>query len=332
MLFGALMLTLAASPEVALLSSRGDVAELRFQPLRGAEITAPIARFTHGEGSSVQGSLLPGTRVVVASATMRAGGDLSFANSLLRLEAGKPARVLADQLAYASRPLVTAEGRVFVSRGAAGQEPFDGRDALRVDALSVDEIDPVTAAHRTVYSTRGYVTFLAGAFGRELVVYEIAPAGARLIAVHVDTLAVRELLHSMLPMARDFVIDVPGHRVLFTQHGAESWLVEQVDLVSGVSTRLAEGAEVTMLPAVLTDGRVLISRGAGEGLSALDGRRVLASHGPGFERIAFQQKGLIVGLHERPGGFPSVFASKDGLVVTLLAPAESRLDVAGVIP
>ena len=60
-----LALSLAASPEVALLSSRGDVAELRFQPLGALELTEPVARFSHGEGSDVRGSLLPRTGAMV---------------------------------------------------------------------------------------------------------------------------------------------------------------------------------------------------------------------------------------------------------------------------
>jgi hypothetical protein len=325
-----LTLCLSGSPEVALLSSQGDVAELRFQPLGIVELTAPVVRFSHGEGSSVQGSLLPHSRVVVASATMRATGDLSFASSLIRLEAGKPARVLADQLAYGSRPLVTTEGRVFVSRGVAGLE---APDALRVDALSIEEIDPTTGAHRPVYATGGYVTFLAGSLGRELIIYEVSPLGARLISVHVDTLAVRELVHSMAALARDFVIDAEHRRVLFTQGtpGGDRWFVEEVDLLTGSSARLAEGPEVTLLP-TLVDGRVLISGGPGEGLHALDGARVMAPHGPGFERVRAQRKGLIIGLNEQPGEFPSLFVSKDGKPVPCAAPADSRLDIAGVTP
>jgi hypothetical protein len=334
MLHLVLALSLAASPEVALLSSQGDVAELRFQPLGAAELAAPVVRFSHGEGSPVQGSLLPRTRVVVATAALGARGDLSFSSALIRLEAGKPARVLADQLVYGSRPLVTAEGRVFVARGVAGVEPTDAQQGWRVDALTIDEIHPTTAARRLVYSTRGYLTFLAGSSGRELIVYEVAPSGARLISVQVDTLAVREIVHSMVALARDFVVDAPRHRVLFTQGtpGGDRWFVEQVDLISGASTRLAEGPEITLLPTVLADGRVLISGGPGEGLRALDGKGVLPALGPGFERVQLQQQGLILGLHERPSEFPAVFASKDGKPVRLLAPPESRLDVAGVSP
>ncbi len=322
------VLALSAAPELAVLSSRGDVGELRFQRAGASELTEPVVRFSHGDGSPVLGSVLPGTRTVVASASMRATGDLSFATALLRLEAGQPARVLAESLAYGSRPLVTAEGRVFVSRGRAGVETGG---VMRVDALTVDEIDPRTAKVRTLYSTQGYATFLAGALGRELIIYEVAPDAARLFALHVDTFARREVLPSMAPFAHDFVVDAPRRRVLFTQ-GGEGWHVEEVSLVDGARHTLATGPEVTLLPAVRADGRVLISAGEGLGLSALDGKDGLPAQGPGFERIRFERAGYLVGLHERPGDFPSIFVLRGAQSLPVRAPPESRLDVAGVIP
>ena len=114
--------------------------------------------------------------------------------------------------------------------------------------------------------------------------------------------------------------------------GGERWFVEQVDLVSSASTKLAEGPEVTLLPTVLVDGRVLISDGAGGGLRTLEGGRVIAAQGPGFERVSVQGKGLILGLHERPDEFPVPFALREGSAVVLTAPKDSRLDLAGVAP
>lgn len=330
MLPAVIALALAAAPEVALLSSRADTAELRFQPLGAEALVDPAVRFTHAEGSDVFGALIPKTRVVVATATMQARGDLSFGGALLRLEAGKPARVLAEQVVYGSKPLVTSEGRVFVSRGTAGlQLP----DQYRVDALTIDEIDPTTAARRVVYASHGYVTFLAGAFGRELIIYETTPARARLVAVQVDTLFVREL-REVAPLARSFVVDAPRKRVLFTQGtpGGDGWFVDSVDLISGASTRLADGPEVTLFPTVLADGRVLVSAGEGKGHRALDGRNGLPANGPGFELLAFQQGALLVGLHTIPSDFPRVFALRDGKPVPLATPKDSRLDLAGVAP
>lgn len=328
-------LSLAAAPQVALLSSSGSEAELRFQPLGASTLVAPVVRFGHVAGSSVSGALLPGTRVVVATATVANARDLSFADALLRLEAGQPARVLVDRVVHGSRPLVTAEGRVFVARGLPGPWPENPRE-MRVDALSIVEVAPDTGRTRTVYEASGYATFLAGALGRELLVYEVRPDGARLLAVHADTLAVRVLLPALAPLARDFVVDGTRRRLLFTQGepGAPTWHVAAVDLATGKLSRLAEGAEVTLLPTVLPGGVVATSPGAGEGLVSLEGGRVLAPQGPGFERVRLVHDGVVLGLHERPSEFPTPFAVRrsTGEALRLVAPPDARLDVAGVLP
>jgi hypothetical protein len=327
-----LLLALAAAPEVALLSTQGDVTELRFQPLGARELVAPAVRFSHTDDADVHGALLPGSRVVVATAVLQHRRDLSFAGALIRLEAGAPPRVLADEVTYASRPLVTAEGRVFVSRGVAGPVlPLSPGD-YRVDALTIEEIDPATAARRLVYATTGYLAFLAGALGRELLVYEIAPAGARLLAVHVDTLGAREVLSAMPPLARDFVVDAPRKRVLFTQGspGADAWRVEAVDLVTGALTRLVEGPEVALLPTALPDGRVLVSDGPARGLRALDGGRGLPATGVGFERVELVSGPLVLGTNTGADGTPTVFAWQDGRRVPVATPPQQRLELAGV--
>ncbi|MBL8910609.1 MAG: hypothetical protein JNM17_07900 [Archangium sp.] len=343
------LLLLTASPEVALLSSSGSTGELRFQPIDAASPVAPVVRFSHAEGSPVLGTLLPSSRVVIATAVMKSEGDVSFASALLRLEAGRSARVLADQVVYGSRPLVTSEGRVFVSRGRAGNgRPDEARtksadeSAGRVDQLTVDEIDPRTAKTRTIHSTRGFFTFLVGALGREVVIYEVTPTGSRLIAVHADSLGVRVILENMKQLpAHDFVVDAPRKRVLFTQLTASppnavapggfggSYAVREV--INGELRTLATGPEITLLPAVRADGRVLISKGQGLGLLSLDGSEGLPAQGTGFERVS-EREGFLIDLHERPSDFPSLLLFKGAQKYVVSTPADSRLDVAGVIP
>jgi len=325
------VVSLASAPEVAVLSSRGDTAELRFQPIGAAALSPAVVRFTHAEGSPVQGSLLPASRVVIASAVLPSGADVSFASGLLRLESGKPARVLADQLVYGSKPLISAEGRVFVSRGRAG--PVVAGEP-RLDQLTIDEIDPSSAKARTVFSTRGFVAFLVGALGREVLVYEVNAFGARLVAVHADTLGARTVLASMVPMARDFVLDAPRKRVLFTQvdTSGDGWHVEEASLTDGSTRVAASGPEVTLLPAVRADGRVLISRGEGLGLINVDGSEGLPAQGPGFERVVLERKDLLIGLHERPSDFPSIFVLKGSEALQFVTPSDARLCVAGVLP
>lgn len=297
---------LTAQPSVAVLSSSGSTGELRFQPVDSTELAAPVVRFTHAEGSPVLGSLLPSSRVVVATAVMK---DVSFGSVLLRLEEKKPARVLADGVVYGSRPHVSGEGRVFVSRGGAGGLTDQGR----VDSLVIDEVDALTAKTRTVFSVQGFLTFIAGSLGRELFVYELTTSGARLVAVHVDTLAVRVLIADMAPLARDFVVDAPNKRLLFTQGTPfeDAWFVEQLELTTLKRNIVARSNEPTLLPAVV-NGKLMFNVGAHERF----GRR-------GYTRV---QHG--VSLHEVPGDFPVAYLNERRLKT---AP-DARLDIAGVTP
>jgi hypothetical protein len=327
------LLSLAAAPEVALFDSAGDSTRLRFQPIGSTTLATVAATLVHAEDSTVLGALLPGRKVVLATAVVDRVRDESFAAGLFRLEAGAPNRLLVDRVAVSTRPLVLECGRVFVQRGRPGEVT----EAGRVDALSIDEVDPDSGKARTVYEARGFTTFLAGAQGRELVVYEVGLEGARLLAVHVDTLSVRTLVAKLPPLAFDFTVDAARRRVVFTlgEPGVERWRVVAVDLSTGVLSALAEGPSVALVPAVLPDGRVAYARGAGQGLTlAGSDARVLAPQGPGFERLRAVARGVAVGLHEVPSDFPRLFTVTlaDGRALATAAPARARLDVAGVVP
>ncbi len=331
-------LALAASPpEVAVLCTppMGDTTELRFQGVGTKALEPAVARFTHVEGSTVLGAVLPGTRVVLATATVERSRDESFASGLFRLEANTPAKLLVDRLAVSTRPLVTPEGRVFVVRGAAGALPVEP-GGLRVDALSIDELEPRTGAARTVLATRGYLLFLAGAFGRELVVYRVDEKGARLEALHADTLGERPL-GAVPDTSRDFVVDPAAHRVLFTAASATTrrWQVRSLDLLTGELSTLAQGPTMALLPTVWADGRVAFAPAQAAGLvDAATGAPVLRARGKGYERVRAQAHGLVVGLHETPSALPSAFAirAKDGAALEVVTPPGVRLDVAGVLP
>lgn len=325
------VLSLAAAPEVALLSSAGDSTALRFQPVGSATLAPAAATFTHGDGSSVLGALVPGRRVVLATALVGRPRDESFGASLFRLEPGVPVRELVDRVAIATRAVVLESGRAFVQRGRPGELTDQGR----VDALTIDEVDVDSGKARTVYSAQGFTTFLAGALGRELVVYEVNASGAKLVAVHVDTLAVRTVVPSLAPLAFDFTVDAARRRVVFTlgEPGVERWHVVAVDLATGALSTLADGPSVALVPAVLPDGRVAFAPGQGEGLVFTGGGRALPSQGPGYERLRAVVRGIAVGLHEVPGDFPRLFTRpSSGAALITAAPAGARLDVAGVTP
>lgn len=324
------LLSLAAAPDLALLSSAGTSTSLRFQPVGSATLAPAVATFTHGDGSTVLGALVPGRRVVLATALVARPRDESFGASLFRLEPGVPVRELVDRVAISTRPVVLENGRAFVQRGRPGELTELGR----VDALSIDEVDVDSGKARTVYEAQGFTTFLAGALGRELIVYEVNPSGAKLLAVHVDTLAVRTLT-SLAPLAFDFTVDAARRRVVFTlgEPGVVRWHVVAVDLATGARTTLADGPSIALVPAVLPDGRVAFAPGQGEGLVFTDGGRALPSQGPGFERLRTVVRGIGIGLHEVPGDFPRLFTrTLGGASLSTAAPPQTRLDLAGVTP
>lgn len=315
------ILLLAAAPDVALLSTAPDaeVTELRFQPLGDTRLTAPVAKLSHVPTETVLGAVIPGTRKVVANAVTEPRKDLSFASSLFLLEANKPARVLCDRVALSTRPLVTVDGRVFVQRGKAGEN--------RVDPLTIDEVDLRTGKTREVIAFNGFITFLAGSLGRELLVYRIGPKGADLVAVHADALGVRVLIPSMQPLARDFAVAIDGRSLVYTQGDSATgqWFVERLDLQTLENKRIAQGPTMALLPTPLPDGRVAFAPAQGAGLKDLEGKSVIEAQGPGFERVrGFTKKRVAVGLHEIPGDFPLPLGG-------FAAPAKHRLDVAGVI-
>jgi len=315
------LLLLAAAPEVALLSTGPDaeLTELRFQPLGEARLVAAVARLPHVARESVLGALIPTSRRVVATAVTEPRKDLSFASSLFLLEPNKPARVLCDRVALGNRPLVTADGRVFVQRGKPGEN--------RVDALTIDEVDLRTGRTREVLAFTGYAAFLAGSLGRELLVYRIGTTGADLVAVHADALGVRVLIPSFAPLARDFAVSADGKSLLYTQGDPLTgrWFIEKLELQSLTRSKLAEGPDMALLPTPLPDGRVAFARAEGQGLQDLEGKTVIDSRGPGFERVRFFTRSRVaVGLHEIPGNFPQPLGG-------FVAPPNQRLDVAGLV-
>lgn len=196
----------AAAEPVALLATEPQGEETALYLVEpGAPLGAPVARFEHLEGASVQAAVVPGTRTVLAVADRTPAFDRSFASALVKLAPGAPPTWLCDRVVVASRPLITADGRVFVSRGRAGK-PRDGE--LRVDDLTIDEIDPRTGRARTVHTMRGYLLYLAGASGDEIFVYRIRPDGADVIAL--SPTGQRTVVASLAPTARRFSVDEGG--------------------------------------------------------------------------------------------------------------------------
>lgn len=316
---------LAAAPDVAVLSTRptDGFTELRFQRVGAAELSSPVARFEHLDDATALGALINGTRKVLATATVQRG-DASFASALVLLEANQPNRVLADQVAVANRPHVTSTGRIFIQRGVAGPNltpdatgPKTRHAVMRVDTLRIDEVR-LDAPPRTLFTTQGFTAFIAGSLGSELFVYRVAPEGAELLAVNVDTLAQRTLTR-LEPLARDFVVDEAAHRLVFTLGDSQtrSWHAVGVDTTSGELSTFGTSRLPALLPFVL-DGKVVFNAGLG----------------PSFDHYRFVTRdGIRLGLSETPSDFAQPFAfDARGKRLELVTVPSARIDLAGVAP
>ena len=333
----------ASGPTVALLVTRpgSGYTSLVLTRAGASEAPAPVARFDHASGAVVKGAVLPGTSAVLAVADTAATRDLSFASSLFRVEPHRPAERLCEGLVYASRPLVTASGRVFVARGTAGPEPsaapkLEGRE----DALAIDEIDPGTGHARTVHTFAGYLLFLAGAHGREILVYRVGAAGADLVGVDADSGGVRVIAPALLPFARDFSVDAERGAVVFEERDerdSRAWVVDRIDLASGARTRLATANSMSLAPSVWPGGGVAYSPDSRSGLTLI-GRPMKGIRAPTREGVdqvqAISEGGAwVAALHTRPEQLPLAFVieASTGRALALPSAADARVAIAGFV-
>lgn len=329
---------LASAPLVALLATKPEGAHTSLylsRPGDAGSARAPVATFTHTEGAAVRGATLPGSDVVLAVADTVEARDLSFAAGVVRLAPHKPPEVLVDRVVHASRPLVTAAGRVFVSRGRPGPA-VEGK--YRVDDLTVDEIDPATGAARTVHAFAGYVTFLAGAHGREILVYRAGPSGADLAGIDADTGATR-IIAPLLPFARDFSVDEAAGAVVMVERDEQdsrAWVIDRLDLASGARTRITKGPSLAMAPFAWPGGGIAWSPDGRAGMALIGGGRLApAPLGPGVDlvRAVSAGGGWVAALHTAAGTLPAPFVidTRTGQAAALPAPAGARIEIAGFV-
>jgi hypothetical protein len=329
-------------PRVALLATAKGAEHTSLYHASAATggLSAPLASFTHLPGAVVRGAVLPGSEVVMATADTAETRDLSFAASLFRLAPHAPPERLCDGVVHASRPLVTAAGRVFVSRGTAGPDGEGPALRTRVDALSIDEVDPWTGHLRTVHGVAGHLAFLAGAHGAEVIVYRVSPDGADLVGIDPETAAVRTIVPRLPPFARDFSVDHAAGALLFRgRHEADprTWTIERVDLASGAVSRLHQGPDMNLAPHAWPGGAVAYNPEGHTGLALLGGggaARGLPAGGVDWV-ISITEDGLwAAGQHTVQGALPRPFALDvaAGRGVLLDAPAGARVAVAGLVP
>ncbi|HEY2748513.1 MAG TPA: hypothetical protein VGL86_28015 [Polyangia bacterium] len=186
-------------------------------------------------GGALKLARLP-TGALVAVGERGTGLDRSWGSSLLYAEAGRAPVELCDRVFYASHPLALPSGEVAVERGVAGPT-VPGR--VRVDALTIDAVDPRTRGARTIYATTGFEAHLAALAGDEIIVYLVQPGMASLRAIDWRSGRERVILPSLPPYAHDFAVE-GGALVVHNRDDVRPALetVERIDLADGTRTRL----------------------------------------------------------------------------------------------
>jgi len=331
------------APRVALLATRpgATTPALHLAQLGAADAGEPVATLEHLPDPAIRASVLPGTDVVMAITDVTPGRDLSFNAALFRVQPGAPAARLCDQVVYASRPLVTPVSRIFVTRGVAGPAPAPGADGklqMRVDALSIDEVDPATGATRVVHTLSGYHLFLAAAWKHELIVYRVTPGGADLVALDPDSGAERKLAE-LLPFARSFSLDEPAGALIFQErHEADprTWVIDRLDLATGARTRLHTSPHIALSPHAWPGGGVAYTPDRRLGLTVQGAPvSVRAPMGPGAAAVqAVAPDGAWLGvLHQEGGALPVPYAlrSSTGDLAAIPAPPGARVFLAGFV-
>lgn len=321
------------APAVVLLEGAPEGAETRVvvrSPASGAQPRV-LGAVPHVPGSARRGSLARGAplRAFVVAAEEASRHGSTYHSALWRVEQGAAPARLRGGLTDASRPLVTARGTVLVQSGHDGEEPApDGSRALRerVDALSLDVVDPANGASRAVWSGRGMIAFLAAPLkDDEALVYHVHEHGAALFALDAATGATRAIVDAMEPVARDFSYDPARDEVTFVRASPRhdgSWEVVSVPAhgPANAPVRVRWRADSDhLMPRALRGGAVVFSLPGDRGLARLDGWPALPARlaplGDGADEaldesadgqwLAFRHRTPdreLIGLHARAEG------------------------------
>jgi hypothetical protein len=291
------VVTLEGDPE----SSETVVRLRRFdtsQPLR------ELGSIRHAAHAARRGVVLVRDRrtIVLVTANVRPPSQYTYESQLFAVENGVT-RPLADRIASASSPLVTARGTVLVQRGTDGSEPEGPSDAQgaglreRVDELEIAAVDIDRATTRTLFRARGQIAYLGCALrDDEALVYHVASEGAFLRVIDASSGSVRTILGPMPALARDFSYDRARDEVTFVRAasvGSDEYEVVTMSARGGAVRVRHRATSERLMPRVLNDGAIALSPAGDTGLALLErsalSPRSIAPLGPGSDWIAAER-------------------------------------------
>ncbi|MBI2394789.1 MAG: hypothetical protein HYV09_34790 [Deltaproteobacteria bacterium] len=281
-----------------------EIAVATIDPAANSAAVKPLASVAHTRGSAIRGAAFGDAAFVVAQLDGPRG--TSYDGVLFRVEGGKVTR-LVSEVARASTPFVTRQGRVLVARGADGPEPTPAEAQklkLRDDELTIDDVDPITGATRTLWRGKGYQAFLgarieSAGVGEEIVVYHSTAKGAALFALDPASGAARALLPGVAPFARDFSFDRVHGALLFADLGPDgrTFQVLSLDLASLALRAVYASPNEHLMPFALPSGDVALSSDGDKGLAV-----IVQAGGGQFRLVSPLGDGSDAATHASPDG------------------------------
>ncbi|MBW2454957.1 MAG: hypothetical protein JRI68_10615 [Deltaproteobacteria bacterium] len=329
---------LSGAPAVALVATiPGDDASRLYVARPGEPLPPPVLEFRHLPSGSVRAEVWSDDPVVLATAPTTPSRDPSFDGGLYRLDPAAGAQLLCDGVVHAARPLITPDGRVFVARGMAGPSSANPA-AVRVDELTIDEVDPLTGVVTPVHHHTGHLAHLAGWHDGRLLVYQVGPGSAEIVAVSPATGKTTVLVASLPAFARDFSVDPVGGQLVYRgrhEDDPRRWVVDTLDLAKGARQRLYEGDSFSLAPHVWPGGGVAINPRR-RGLQLLgSGDGLVSPMGSGVDLVRGVSQGdrYVALLHTVQGRLPLPFVvdRQTSGVAPVPTPPGTRVAVAGFV-
>lgn len=349
-------------PRVAMLATRPGSSQtsLIFQALDTTKADPPVATFSHLPDSSVLGAVVPSTRQVLVIAGTEVRRDPAFGSALLLVSENQQTKSVVDSVYQGTRPLVLDDGRAFVQRGTEGPESTEAdveAGRLRVDHLTIDEIDLEGGTSHTLSAYDGYIAFIAGSLRHEIFVYRVGPDGADIIGVDADTGKERTIIRPLPPFARDFSVDAQAQALLFTNGDPATpgdWVAERLDVTPPPATapvvsprsKVAVAARLQLLdraahPGLVPTAWVGRTVAVNKNLAGLEvtraGAKVKVPFASGVDVVReffFARKSTFaLATHHAEGRLPEpVVIDTDTLdAQPIPAPPQTRVDLAGLV-
>jgi hypothetical protein len=189
-----------------------------------------------------------------------------------------------------------------------------------------------------VHAISGQLAFLAGAYGGEILVYRVSPAGADLVAIDPDTRGVRPLAE-LPPYARDFSVSDAGELVFQERHetDASAWVIDRLDLTTGQRTRLITSPSHGLAPHAWPGGGLAYTPDRRTGMALMGAAASLRGPlGPGVDVVQAVSPGgsWVAVLHTSPSALaiPFVVHAATGQIAAIPAPPGARVAIAGFAP